>query len=385
MRPSKICFCVDHWPTFFPMHGPVRYVQTLARGLVARGVEVHVVTAHPTIERSFVEEGYHVHARRAPPLRVASRFQPGIGESLHLWRAIRALHQRRRFDVVELTNVEGVGFCSTVLAPFPTVIRVHTTAFDAVRLGLGKVAMERGYARFERWTAHRADVLVTHTKTHQARVADDYGIPAERIHVVPHGIVPAVPDRVVTRRPHQVVTVGSASARKGVGTFLEAADLLAREIPDANFIWAGKDTPSAPNRRMWSTFAAERYPRLAGRFELRGGLSDAGIASLYAESGVYLCTSLYESFGLTLVEAMFASLPVVAPRTAAMAELVHDGENGWLYEPGGVEDLVARVRRVLDSPAEREAVATRARRLADQEYTADRMTSRMLDLYRAAG
>lgn len=385
MQPSKVCFCVDRWPTFFSMHGPVRYVQTLARGLVASGVEVHVVTAHPTIDRDFVEDGYHVHARQAPPLRFVSRLQPGIGESLHLSRAIRALHRRHRFDVVEFTNVEGVGFASTLLKSFPTVIRVHTTSFDAARLGLGKLPLESAYARLERWTARHADVLVTHTRTHQAQIAEDYGISAGQIHVVPHGIVPAVPDRGVARRPHQVVSVGSASARKGVGTFLEAADALGKAIPDTRFIWAGKDTPSAPNGQLWSAFAAERYPQLADRLEFRGGLSDAGIASLYAESGVYLCTSLYESFGLTLVEAMFASLPVVAPRTAAMAELISDGENGWLYEPKSVADLVACMRRVLESPAEREAVAARARQVAEREYAAERMTSRMLDLYRNAG
>jgi glycosyltransferase involved in cell wall biosynthesis len=349
--------------------------------MVERGVEVHVVTAHPTIEQDFVEQGYHVHVRVAPPLRLVSRFQPGMGESLHIWRAIRALHRQQRFSVVEFTNVEGIGFAASLSGSFPTVIRVHTTAFDALRLGLGKVALERGHARLERWTARRADLLVTHTRTHQERVAEDYGIPAEQIKIVPHGIVPVAPDHPVPRRPHQVITVGSASQRKGVGTFLEAAQAIAAAIPDATFVWVGKDTPSAPDGRLWGSYAADRYPRLIGRLEFVGTLSDAELVSLYAESGVYLCTSLYESFGLTLIEAMFAQLPVVGPQTAAIAEVIRDGESGRLYEPGSLTHLVSQVRRVLSSPAESRTLAERAREIAQREYTAERMTSRMLDLY----
>lgn len=382
MRPLRICFCVDHWPTFYSMHGQVRYVQTLARGLVARGCEVHVVTGYPE-PRDFVEDGFHVHARPAPPFRVVSRFQPGLGESYHLARAIRALHRAHRFDVVEFTNVEGAGYFGTVFPPHPVVIRVHTTAFDAYRLGIGKQHMERRFARLERWTARRADLLVTHTRTHQLQVASDYGVPAEEIRVVPHGVLRVRVEEKVTRRPRQVVSVGSASVRKGVATFLEVAEALSKTMPDARFVWAGKDLPSAPGGKTWRAHAADRYPHLSGRFEIREGLSDGEIAALYAESDAYLCTSLYESFGLTLVEAMFQSLPVVAPRTAAMAELIQHGQTGWLYEPGSRDDLLAQLTDALQPGPAREAIVRRALENSEREYTVDRMTTRMLDLYRS--
>lgn len=382
MSPLRICFCVDHWPTFHSMHGQVRYVQTLARGLVSRGCQVHVLTGHPE-PLDFVEDGYHVHARPTPPFRVVSRFQPGLGESFHLARAIRALNREHRFDVVEFTNVEGAAYFGTYFPPRPVVIRVHTTAFDAYRLGIGKPHMERRFARLERWAGRRADLLVTHTRTHQAQVASDYGVPAEQIQVVPHGIERVRVDGPVTRRPRQVVSVGTASARKGVATFLEAAEALTRTMPDARFVWAGRDLPSAPGGKTWRVHAADRYPQLAGKFEIREGLSDAALAALYAESDAYLCTSLYESFGLTLVEAMFQSLPVVAPRTAAMAELIQHGENGWLFEPGSLEDLLGRLREALQPGATRERVVQRALQTSEREYTAERMTARMLDLYRS--
>lgn len=385
MPPARVCFCVDRWPTFYGMHGEVRYVQTLARGLVARGVEVHVVTDHPTLVTDLVEDGYHLHTRKTPILPVVSRWQPGLGESHAMYRAILELHRRHPFDVAEFTNYCGIGFCSTWRLPMPTVMRVHTTAFDALRLGIGRRRLELGYARLERWGARPATIVVTHTRTHQQQVALDYGIPADRIHIVPHGIAPAPPDRAVTRRPRQVVCVGAATPRKGIALFIEAAAVLARSLPDVTFVWAGKDNPAAPGGRTWGAFAIEEHPHLRDRFELRVGLSDAALSSLYAESGLYLCTSRYESFGLTLAESMLASLPVAAPRTAAMAELIRDGENGFLFDPdGGVDAVVRCVTRVLGAPAESAAVAARAREIAAHEYGVETMTSRMLDLYRLA-
>ena len=148
------------------------------------------------------------------------------------------------------------------------------------------------------------------------------------------------------------------------------------------FIWAGKDTPSAPGGRTWQQYAADTHRPLQGRLEFSGPLSDEQMATLYAESTCYLCTALYESFGLTLVEAMFARLPIVAPRTAAMAELVKHGETGRLYEPDSLTDLVSQVRSLVSSPSERDRIAAEALETANREYTAETMTSRTLEIYR---
>lgn len=379
-----VCICSDHWPRFYPMHGPARYVQTLARGLVRRGVDVHVLTAHAGPEEDFEEDGYMVHSRVASPTRVLSRFQPGLSESYHLSRALDRLDRAHHFDVVEFTNIEGAGFWTARTAARPTVIRVHTTAFDAVRLGIGHAHLERGYARLERWTAHRATALVTHSLTHRDQIAADYGVPAGQIIVVPHGIVPprVAPD--VVRRRNLVMSVGAASQRKGVGLFLDAASRLVSLLPDVQFLWVGRDSNTAPGSLTWAEHARIRYPELDGRVEFRSGVSDAQLATLYGEATLLLCTSLYESFGLTLVEAMFAGLPVLAPATAAMAEVVRDGETGWLYPAEAADKTDALVRqaaRVLTSPDERDHMSARAADVARAEYSDELMTTRMLEVY----
>jgi len=358
-------------------------VATLAEGLAAAGIETHVLTAEPGSVRSVPERGYTLHTCTTRPFRFVSRWQPGIGESRLIAHAFRSLHATAPFDVLEFTNVEGVGYWSARFPICPTVIRVHTTAFDALRLGVGHPRLERGYARLERWTAHHASRLVTHTSSHRTGVARDYRVPPTSIDLVPHGIS-AEPDagHSAARRDDLVLSVGAASPRKGVQEFLAIADRVGAAHPEVRFLWVGQDTPTAPAGTSWTVFAEREYPALRGRMTFRSGLTDSELATAYREATCYLCTARYESFGLTLVEAMAAGLPVVAPAKSAMSELVEDGRSGRLY-PGGDPETAARVvGELLERREERERLGAGARSRARSEYSATTMVNRMIALYR---
>ncbi|MFN2633941.1 MAG: glycosyltransferase, partial [Thermoanaerobaculia bacterium] len=69
-----------------------------------------------------------------------------------------------------------------------------------------------------------------------------------------------------------------------------------------------------------------------------------------------------EGFGIVFLEAMAASLPIVAARAAAVPELVVDGESGILVPPGDPEALAAALGRLLRDPAERRRLGDRGRR-----------------------
>ncbi len=378
----EICLCVDHWSSFYPLQGTVRYVQTLAQGLVAWGHRVHILTPHPSIDSDFEEDGCLIHSRVVSPIRMVSRFQHGLGESLGVWRALGRLLRDHPIDVVEFTNWEGIGAVTATFTRVPTVIRLHTTAYDTIRMGIGKPRLERHYARLECWTARRASALATHSTSHQTQVAADYQVPRERIAVIPAGVKPLTPTNRGSRNPRQVLTVSSATPRKGVAIFLAVADQVARALPDCRFVWVGEDTATAPEGKTWAQHCANRYPHLKNvRFV--GACSDEQLADYYAESAVYLCTSRYESFGLTLVEAMHAGLPVVAPRAAAMAELVRAGQTGCLYEPGNAEECSAALQDLMRKPSDSQAMGECGQVVAQREYSVDRMTGRVLDLYRS--
>jgi glycosyltransferase involved in cell wall biosynthesis len=167
-----------------------------------------------------------------------------------------------------------------------------------------------------------------------------------------------------------------------VEVFLQAADRLTREFPQVRFIWAGKDTTTAPGGRTWAQHCTASFSHL-NNVSFVDSCSDKQLGRLYAESSIYLCTSHYESFGLTLVEAMHAALPVVAPNQSGTAEVVRHGSTGYLYQPGDMEDLVGSVRTLLRSPQHSAKLGRNGQVLAATEYSPETMTERVLEVYRA--
>ena len=85
------------------------------------------------------------------------------------------------------------------------------------------------------------------------------------------------------------------------------------------------------------------------------------LAAAYASADLFVFPSTTETLGIVMIEALASGLPVVAARTGAAHEVVSEGENGLLYEPGSEEDLVAAVRRILEDNALRASLSRGAR------------------------
>ena len=90
----------------------------------------------------------------------------------------------------------------------------------------------------------------------------------------------------------------------------------------------------------------------------------------------------WEGFGLALLEAMLAELPVVATRVSSIPEIVVDGETGLLVPADDTAALAAAVSRVLDDPGD---LGLRGRQRAQDDFSVARMADRTLDVYRRAG
>jgi len=310
-----------------------------------------------------------------------SRFQPGLGESWGLWRALEQLRKKAPIDIIEFANWEGIGAVTAWMSSLPVVIRVHTTAFECLSLGIGHRRMETGYARLERFAAHRARALVTNSAAHREHAAANYRVSTDQIAVVPLGLPWQAVDARVERNPRLVLAVGGASPRKGVDFFLEVASRIVSQGIDAEFAWVGKDGRSAPGGLLWSEYARKAYPQLTSRVRFETDVDDRQLADLYARSAVYFCSARYESFGLTLVEAMQAGTPLLSPDTGSVAEITGDGVAGLLYAPQDVESAAGQLKRLLTDPDLARRLGEQGRERAQAEYSDEVMTDRVVELY----
>jgi len=114
---------------------------------------------------------------------------------------------------------------------------------------------------------------------------------------------------------------------------------------------------------------------------LLGDVSREQLADEYVNADLFCLPSVQEGFGIVLLEAMAAGLPVIACRAAAIPEVVEDGVTGVLVPPRDPPALAATMRDLLASPERRREMGD-AGRHAVVRFTPDRVAGRLLEAVR---
>jgi glycosyltransferase involved in cell wall biosynthesis len=256
-----------------------------------------------------------------------------------LWSQARLARElwRRRPDLF---------FAPSHVVPFLTPGRaltvVHDLAFERFPSAYTKGA--RTYLRLTtRWAERRCARLITVSESTARDLAELHGVDRERVSVVPlgGGEAPACPpepeqarervEALGVNRPF-VLHVGRVEARKNQVTALAAVE----RVPDLLLVAAG---PVA-DRALAARLDASRHARVLGR------VSTADLEALYACAQALVFPSLYEGFGLPVLEAMRRGLPVV---TAAVSSLPEVGGEAAVYvdDPLDAAGLAAAIERAL--------------------------------------
>ncbi|GEM_PF-37542 len=214
----------------------------------------------------------------------------------------------------------------------------------------------------------RADAFLTGSVHSRDRLRKRVG-PGREIRVVPHGPMdlpePPAPRKARARvearfgiREPYLLYVGTLEPRKNLRTLVDALVLLEKEGPlDRQIVlaggegWKSGDLPTAVERA-----------NLASRVVFTGAVTDEELANLYAGADLFVYPSLYEGFGLPVLEAMAMGVPVVSSRAPSLPEVV--GEAGALFDPRNPADLASTLRLLLDDPGKRARMARAGRRRA---------------------
>ncbi len=137
-----------------------------------------------------------------------------------------------------------------------------------------------------------------------------------------------------------LLAVGRLHPVKDHAFLLQACRLL----KDRNVLFVCVIAGDGPERASIEALISKL--KLEGEVQLVGHLSDRQLNARYAAADLVVLTSRSEGIPLVLMEAMARGRPVLAPAITGIPELVLDGNNGFLYRPGSLEDFVARVELV---------------------------------------
>ena len=111
-----------------------------------------------------------------------------------------------------------------------------------------------------------------------------------------------------------------------------------------------------------------------------GYLSGERLSQAYASADIFVFPSRLETFGLVVIEAMAAGLPVVASRVGGVAEIASEGVNGYTFASGDTDALVTGVRSIASSPANLRRMGAEARAFAETRSW-DVMMDEVIELY----
>jgi glycosyltransferase involved in cell wall biosynthesis len=167
-----------------------------------------------------------------------------------------------------------------------------------------------------------------------------------------------------------VGTVSRLEDRKGIEDFLAATRLLQERWPHARYVVIGTGSKAS----FYQQLAKESG--LCEKVRFLGFISD--LSKYYAAMDAFVCPSCAEGAQGVLLEAMLQGTTVVATRVGWAPELIRNGENGLLVEPGDVEGLAAAVDELLGDAGRRRAIATNGRASA-KDFANPAATSQELD------
>jgi glycosyltransferase involved in cell wall biosynthesis len=176
-----------------------------------------------------------------------------------------------------------------------------------------------------------------------------------------------------------VLTVARIDPQKNQLLAVRALPELLQREPKLHLLFIGAVTSSAYREEL---LAEAARLGVASHLTILPGLPPAMIPDAYHAADVFLLPSRHEPFGIVIVEAWAAGLPVVASAVGGVPYLIDEGQTGFLFPSDEQHDLVRALLQVrhLCPERRRELVGT-ARQLAAQRYDWDRITGQLAKLY----
>ncbi len=270
-----------------------------------------------------------------------------------LWEQTQLAALSGRLDLLH-----GLAFATPVVARCPTVVTVHDLSF--LRFPAAFRPVNRTYLTLmTRMATRRARRVIAVSESTRQDVLAFCGVPPERVEVIYNGVTeefcPAAPDMVrdfIARRglPERfILYLGTLEPRKNLVRLLEAYALL-RQMSDDN---GSSDVPPlvvAGGQGWYYREILERVEVLGLEANVRfpGFIPQQELPWYYRAAAIFVYPSLFEGFGLPVLEAMASGTPVITSTASSLPEVA--GDAALMVHPKDTEGLAGAMGRVLREP-----------------------------------
>jgi glycosyltransferase involved in cell wall biosynthesis len=220
------------------------------------------------------------------------------------------------------------------------------------------------YRTYVRWLLGMADFLWVNSRNTEEAM-EDIGINRNFICLINPGFDKnhtSLPDRSSREGPARLLCVGSISPRKAQNVLVKACTYLDRGSYEMEF--AG--SVESDEEYTVSVKDLIKENNLSDSIQISGELSSEDLVKAYMNADILVHPSIWEAFGMSILEGMWYGLPVIASDIAAIPELVHHGENGLLTPPRNVEELSGAMKKLIRNRELRLHMGEKSRMFAER-------------------
>ncbi len=308
--------------------------------------------------------------------------KPRIGDG-KIWGRVAREH---RIDLIHILDIETP-------YPLPPGVKLLCTVHDLIPaihpdFSYYKMDMPRRWKNRIRYAfymnnLHKVDGIIAVSENTKKDVVRIGGVGPEKISVVYEGVnfddlqeaggETGVLQKYGIREPY-ILHLGGLDRRKNILRLLES--YREANIPDHQLVIAGKSRED-----MKAIEDGIARLRLEKQVHLPGFIDDADLKPIYNNAAFFVYLSLYEGFGLPVLEAMAAGTPVITSNVSSIPEIA--GDAACLVNPEDTAEIASALRRLAEGGADREELVTRGRQRASH-FSWGRTAAETISVYRKA-
>ena len=244
-------------------------------------------------------------------------YGPNLINEVHQFAEVAGIvAKKHRFDVIHVHDwmTFPAGIAAKAASEKPLVVHVHSTEFDRSGEHINETVFS-----LEKLGFAEADKIIAVSNWTKDIIVTRYDVPPEKVIVVHNGVMPreqvsdfSFPDI----GSHFVTFLGRVTHQKGPWFFVEAAQKVLREFPEAHFIVAGAGD------LLPQTIERVAQLNMSANFHFTGFLTGNQVDQIWSLTDVYVMPSVSEPFGIAPLEAIQGDVPVILSRQSGVSEVM---------------------------------------------------------------
>jgi len=365
---------------YFPPHvgGMEFYVEFLSKELAKKGNELKVFTSSDK-NFSYCEKVNGVEICR---LKVSAKFyNVPIASSLFM-----ALLKEEKPDILDTHQYpvyfSDVSALFSFLRQIPMFLHVHV--IPEPRSVFSSFVSNSYYRTCEKFTLKASRYIIAPSFAYKTMLTK-MGVDAAKVIVVPYGVDlkrfnPAEKGETFKKRFNYgeakvILTVGRLNYQKGFQYLLKAMLIVLRHMPNVKLVIVGDGELLTYLRNLSYSLG------LSDNVIFAGSLHQSRISDAYASADVFVLPSIFESLGISLLEAQAMGKPVVGTRVGGLPEALVEDKSGILVEPKKPNDLAEAIITLLRDQNLAKSMGQYGRKFIENNFDLEKSVNKVFELY----